>query len=99
MQDCPWCITGASERRRDSSADSISPSGGGGLNAAHVTECDCAIADAVAPDAESCVIEKSRHSAFFKTSLEELLRKMNRDQVFVCGVFAHHGVMVSTIDG
>ena len=60
--------------------------------------CDCAIADAVAPDTESCVIEKSRHSAFFKTPLEELLRKMNRDQVVFCGVFAHHGVMVSTID-
>ena len=72
---------------------------GDGLNAEHVTEHDCAIADAVAPDAESYVIEKSRHSAFFKTPLEELLRKMNRDQVVVCGVFAHHGVMVSTIDG
>ena len=72
---------------------------GDGLNAAHVTEHDCAIADAVAPDAESYVIEKPRHSAFFKTPLEELLRKMNRDQVVVCGVFAHHGVMVSTIDG
>lgn len=72
---------------------------GDGLNAAHVTEHDCAIADAVAPDAESYVIEKSRHSAFFKTPLEELLRKMNRDQVIVCGVFAHHGVMVSSIDG
>ncbi len=72
---------------------------GDGLNAAHVTEQDCAIADAVAPDAQSYVIEKSRHSAFFKTPLEELLRKMNRDQVILCGVFAHHGVMVSTIDG
>ena len=61
--------------------------------------CDCAIANAVAPDTESYVIEKPRHSAFFKTPLEELLRKMNRDQVVVCGVFAHHGVMVSTIDG
>ena len=73
--------------------------GGDGLNAAHVTEHDCAIADAAAPDAESYLIEKSRHSASFKTPLEELLRKMNRDQVVVCGVFAHHGVMVSTIDG
>ena len=72
---------------------------GDGLNAAHVTEHDCAIADAVVPDPESYVIEKSRHSAFFKTPLEELLRKMNRDQVIVCGVFAHHDVMVSTIEG
>ena len=61
--------------------------------------CDCAIADAVAPDTESCMIEKSRHSVFFKTPLEELLRKMNRDQVVFCGVFAHHDVMVSTING
>ena len=61
--------------------------------------CVCAIADAVAPDTESHVIEKSRHSAFFKIPLEELLSKMNRDHVVVCGVFAHHGVMVSTIGG
>ena len=66
---------------------------------ATVRLCDCAIANAVAPDTESYVIEKPRHSAFFKIPLEELLSKMNRDHVVVCGVFAHHGVMVSTIGG
>jgi len=72
---------------------------GDGLNAAHVTDRDCEIIDALAPRADEYVIHKPRHSAFFDTELEPTLRKMNRDQVIVCGVFAHHGVMVSCIDG
>lgn len=72
---------------------------GDGLNAAHVTDRDCEIIDALAPRADEYVIHKPRHSAFFDTELEPTLRKMNRDQVVICGVFAHHGVMVSCIDG
>jgi isochorismate hydrolase len=51
------------------------------------------------PQLNACIIERPPHSAFFQTKLELTLRKMNRDQVIVCGVFAHHGVMVSCIDG
>jgi len=72
---------------------------GDGLNAAHVREEDCEILSALAPRDDEYVIHKPRHSAFFQTELEPTLRKMNRDQVVVCGVFAHHGVMVSCIDG
>lgn len=72
---------------------------GDGLNAAHVTDRDCEIIDVLAPRADEYLIHKPRHSAFFDTELEPTLRKMNRDQVIVCGVFAHHGVMVSCIDG
>lgn len=72
---------------------------GDGLNAAHVREEDCRNLDALAPRDDEYVIHKPRHSAFFDTELEPTLRKMNRDQVIVCGVFAHHGVMVSCIDG
>lgn len=72
---------------------------GDGLNAAHVREEDCQIIADLAPRADEYIIEKRRHSAFFQTELEPTLRKMNRDQVIVCGVFAHHGVMVSCIDG
>jgi bifunctional isochorismate lyase/aryl carrier protein len=72
---------------------------GDGLNAAHVRDEDCQIISDLAPRADEYIIEKPRHSAFFKTPLEPLLRSMNRDQVIVCGVFAHHGVMVSCIDG
>ena len=72
---------------------------GDGLNAAHVREEDCQIVHDLAPHADEYIIEKPRHSAFFQTELEPTLRKMNRDQVIVCGVFAHHGVMVSCIDG
>lgn len=72
---------------------------GDGLNAAHVTDRDCEIIDALAPHADEYVIHKPRHSAFFDTELEPTLRKMNRDQVVICGVFAHHGVMVTCMDG
>lgn len=72
---------------------------GDGLNAAHVTDRDCEIIDALAPRADEYVIHKPRHSAFFDTELEPTLRKMNRDQVVICGVFEHHGVMVSCMDG
>lgn len=72
---------------------------GDGLNADHVSEKDCQIIADIAPRPDEHVIEKPRHSAFFNTPLEPLLRRMNRDQVVVCGVFAHHGVMVSCIDG
>ena len=70
-----------------------------GLNAAHVRDEDCQIITDLAPRADEYVIEKPRHGAFFQKELEPTLRKMNRDQVIVCGVFAHHGVMVSCIDG
>jgi bifunctional isochorismate lyase/aryl carrier protein len=72
---------------------------GDGLNAPHVRDEDCQIISALAPHADEYVIAKPRHSAFFQTELEPTLRKMNRDQVVVCGVFAHHGVMVTCIDG
>ena len=72
---------------------------GDGLNAAHVRDEDCQIITDLMPRADEYVIEKPRHSAFFQKELEPTLRKMNRDQVIVCGVFAHHGVMVSCIDG
>ncbi len=67
---------------------------GDGLNAAHPPEEDCQIINDLAPRADEYIIEKPRHSAFFQTELEPTLRKMNRDQVIVCGVFAHHGVHV-----
>lgn len=72
---------------------------GDGLHAPHVRNEDCEIISDLKPRDDEYLIEKPRHSAFFETPLEPLLRKMNRDQVLVCGVFAHHGVMVSCIDG
>ncbi|MBL8309588.1 MAG: isochorismatase family protein [Burkholderiales bacterium] len=72
---------------------------GDGLNAAHVSDHDCQIVATLAPRADEYIVHKPRHSAFFDTELEPTLRKMHRDQVVICGVFAHHGVMVSCMDG
>lgn len=72
---------------------------GDGLNDPTVPESAVNIVDTLRPEPNEYLIEKPRHSAFFNTPLEPLLRKMGRDQVVICGVFAHHGVMVSCIDG
>ena len=65
----------------------------------HIRDEDCQIITNLAPRPDEYIIKKPRHSAFFHTELEPTLRKMNRDQVIVGGVFAHHGVMVGCIDG
>ena len=72
------------------------------MNAAHVRDEDCQIITDLAPRADEYSIEKPRHSAFFQTELEPTLRKMNRDLVIVCGVFATTASLsdgVSCIDG
>lgn len=71
-----------------------------GLGLAHpsVTEQDAAITVSLTPQPDDFVIDKVRVSAFYETPLPALLAKLGRKQLWVCGVFAHHGVMVSSIE-
>jgi bifunctional isochorismate lyase / aryl carrier protein len=71
---------------------------GAGLAHPSVTADDVAIAASIAPHADDFVIEKVRVSAFYETPLPNLLAKLGRKQLWVCGVFAHHGIMVSCIE-
>lgn len=43
-------------------------------------------------------IEKSRYSAFFQTDLEERLRNQGIDQIIICGVYCHHGCLLTAAD-
>jgi isochorismate hydrolase len=57
-----------------------------------------AIPDEIAPRPQDVVLAKWRYSAFFATGLDEAFREHGRDQIIICGVYAHIGVLASAID-
>ncbi|GAB3456734.1 hypothetical protein GCM10027570_38660 [Streptomonospora sediminis] len=57
-----------------------------------------AIVDGLAPGDGETLITKWRYSAFARTDLEERLRDWGRDQVVVCGIYAHIGVLMTACD-
>ena len=63
-----------------------------------VEEADRGIADDVAPEPGDTVLTKWRYSAFFRSDLEERLRRSGRDQLVVCGVYAHMGCLITACD-
>jgi bifunctional isochorismate lyase / aryl carrier protein len=71
---------------------------GPGLAASGVTATDPQVIDCIAPRSNDYVIEKIRYSGFFETELEKILNRINRRHVAICGVFAHHGVMLTCAD-
>jgi bifunctional isochorismate lyase/aryl carrier protein len=57
-----------------------------------------AITTDVAPEPGDVVLDKYRYSAFHDSRLGEILRGSGRDQILVCGVFAHIGCLVTACD-
>lgn len=52
----------------------------------------------LAPDVDDIVLTKWRYSAFHRSDLEEQLKQCGRNQLIICGVYAHIGVMISAAD-
>ncbi|MGW7440026.1 isochorismatase family protein [Streptomyces sp. NPDC054849] len=44
------------------------------------------------------VIVNARHNAFLRSHLQRILRTAGRDQLILCGVFAHSGVLLTAAD-
>jgi bifunctional isochorismate lyase/aryl carrier protein len=56
-----------------------------------------AIVDALAPAREDVLLTKWRYSAFVRTELTDLLEARGRDQLIICGVYAHIGCLTTAL--
>ncbi|MFD9906046.1 isochorismatase family protein [Streptomyces sp. NPDC059063] len=59
---------------------------------------DRRVVDALAPAAHDWQLTKWRYSAFFRTDLLTRMRAAGRDQLILCGVYAHVGVLATAVD-
>ncbi|WP_243521995.1 isochorismatase [Bacillus pseudomycoides] len=56
------------------------------------------IVDELTPDENDIFLTKWRYSAFKKTNLLEILHKQGRDQLIICGVYAHIGCLLTACE-
>lgn len=58
----------------------------------------CAIVPQLAPRAADLLISKHRYSAFHRTPLLDRLHELGRDQLLLCGVYTHIGILHTALD-
>ncbi|MGO1068930.1 isochorismatase family protein [Lysobacter sp. CA199] len=56
------------------------------------------VAAEIAPRPQDTVLTKWRYSAFVSSNLRERMRAQGRDQLIVCGIYAHIGCMMTVAD-
>ncbi|NEW06375.1 isochorismatase [Paenibacillus sp. SYP-B3998] len=56
------------------------------------------IVEELAPDEHDIQLTKWRYSAFRKTNLLEIMQERGRDQLIVCGIYAHIGCLLTTCE-
>ena len=59
---------------------------------------DRLVVDELAPAPGDWMFTKLRYSAFFRSGLLDRIRESGRDQLIVCGVYAHVGVLMTAVD-
>lgn len=59
---------------------------------------DRAVAGPLAPGPEDWMLTKWRYSAFFRSDLLTRMREQGRDQLIICGVYGHVGVLMSAVE-
>lgn len=63
-----------------------------------VDPADRHVVDELAPRRDDWNFTKWRYSAFFRSGLLEKMREHGRDQLIVCGVYAHVGVLMTAVE-
>ncbi len=63
-----------------------------------VDPADRAVVEDLAPAPKDWQLTKWRYSAFFNSDLLARMRAAGRDQLVLCGVYAHVGVLMSAVD-
>ncbi|MER6349186.1 isochorismatase family protein [Streptomyces sp. NPDC001595] len=63
-----------------------------------VDPADREVVEPLAPGPDDRVFTKWRYSAFFRSGLLEWMRERGRDQLVVCGVYAHVGVLMTAVE-
>jgi bifunctional isochorismate lyase / aryl carrier protein len=56
------------------------------------------IVESLSPGSEDKVITKRRYSAFHRTELLEYMQCAQRDQLIICGVYAHIGCLATALE-
>lgn len=59
---------------------------------------DRKIVEELAPEPNDWISTKWRYSAFFRSGLLERMREAGRDQLVICGVYAHVGVLFTAVE-
>lgn len=57
-----------------------------------------AVSNEIAPRAQDTVLTKWRYSAFVSSDLQERMQALGRDQLIVCGIYAHIGCQATVLD-
>ncbi len=95
QQGIPVFYTAQPDRQSDEDRALLNDMWGPGLNKHPEQQ---AVIGALAPDADDTVLVKWRYSAFHRSPLQEILQESGRDQLIICGVYAHIGCMTTAID-
>jgi isochorismate hydrolase len=59
---------------------------------------DRQVIEPLTPARDDWLLTKRRYSAFFRSGLLERMREHGRDQLLLCGVYAHIGVLATAIE-